>query len=213
MEKSYSLREVARQTGIAEKSLRRSILMGELVAEEVADDRQYLISASSLRSLLGKGAVSSSSSTGPTRKERIFSLAAFFVVSLLSIAPLGVILWVGAVQKIDYFCGDCTRTLHTVRLGQTVILSHQIKPGPYTEMVDRADPAPCSHEWISFQEGRFAWEKLEDLKMGSSYSTLTDEQKVKWVRSILRYEPRGRPGPGESDVDFRFWLQPDTGSE
>ena len=45
MEKSYSLQEASRLTGISEKSLRRSILMGEIVAEEVADERQYMIAS------------------------------------------------------------------------------------------------------------------------------------------------------------------------
>jgi hypothetical protein len=212
MEKSYSLREAARLTGISEKGLRRSILMGELVAEEVADERQYMIAASSLPPSGKKNSFSPSQSV-PTKKERVFSLAAFAVVAILSIGPLLFILWAGSVQRIDYFCAECTRTLHTVHLGQTVVLSHQIEPGPYTELVDRADPAPCSHEWISFQEGRFAWEQLEGLKKGSSYSTLEADEKVKWIRSILHQQPRGRPGPGERDDDSRFWLQPDTGSE
>lgn len=212
MEKSYSLREAARLTGISEKSLRRSILMGEIVAEEVADERQYMIASSSLPPF-GKKNSPSSAQTVPTGRQRIFSLAAFVVVAVLSIGPLAVVLWAGSVQRIDYFCAECTRTLHTVRLGQTVVLSHQIESGPYTELVDRADPAPCSHEWISFQEGRFAWEKLQGLKKGSSYSTLNADEKVKWIRSILHQQPRGRPGPGESDVDFRFWLQPEPGSE
>ena len=212
MEKSYSLREASRLTGISEKSLRRSILMGEIVAEEVADERQYMIASSSLPPFDKKNSPSPAQ-TVPTRRQRIFSLAAFVVVSVLSIGPLAVVLWAGSVQRIDYFCAECTRTLHTVRLGQTVVLSHQIEPGPYTELVDRADPAPCSHEWISFQEGRFAWEKLEGLKKGSSYSTLKADEKVKWIRSILHRQPRGRPGPGESDGDSRFWLQPEPGSE
>ena len=212
MEKSYSLREASRLTGISEKSLRRSILMGEIVAEEVADERQYMIASSSLPPFDKKNSPSSAQ-TVPTRRQRIFSLAAFVVVSVLSIGPLAVVLWAGSVQRIDYFCAECTRTLHTVRLGQTVVLSHQIEPGPYTELVDRADPAPCSHEWISFQEGRFAWEKLQGLKKGSSYSTLEADEKVKWIRSILHQQPRGRPGPGERDDDSRFWLQPEPGSE
>lgn len=212
MEKLYSLRDAARLTGLPEKDLRRSILMGELVAEEVADERQYLISSSSLRPLCKKE-FSIAIQSVPTKKERVLSLAAFAVVAILSIGPLLFVLWAGSVQRIDYFCAECTRTLHTVHLGQTVVLSHQIEPGPYSELVDRADPAPCSHEWISFQEGRFAWEQLEGLKKGSSYSTLEADEKVKWIRSILHQQPRGRPGPGERDVDFRFWLPPETGSE
>lgn len=39
-----SLREAARRTGIPEEQLRRRILLGELPAEAVDDDRQYLLS-------------------------------------------------------------------------------------------------------------------------------------------------------------------------
>ena len=39
-----SLRDAARRTGIPEEQLRRKILLGELPAEPVDDDRQYLVS-------------------------------------------------------------------------------------------------------------------------------------------------------------------------
>jgi len=43
MEMNASLREAARRSGIPEEQLRRRILTGELAAEPVDDDRQYLV--------------------------------------------------------------------------------------------------------------------------------------------------------------------------
>jgi hypothetical protein len=43
-----SLRDAARRTGIPEEQLRRRILLGELPAEAVDDDRQYLVSLQDL---------------------------------------------------------------------------------------------------------------------------------------------------------------------
>ena len=53
MRELYSIRDAARAAGLPEERLRRAILTGALVAQPVADDRQYLIRASELRHFAG----------------------------------------------------------------------------------------------------------------------------------------------------------------
>src|SRR5205085_1129723 len=69
-----SLADASKRTGVPLERMRRAILVGELVAEPVPDDREYLIRAIHLDSFLeGKEHVSSATPTlsGPRRKVAI----------------------------------------------------------------------------------------------------------------------------------------------
>ncbi len=181
----YSLREAARLAGVPEENLRRSVLLGEIVATPVADDRQYLVAASELSRYRGKKSTSST----PEPRERFFCLAAFAIVAILSVGPLFICLWIGSFQEVDYFCGNCTRTLHTTRLRKTVLITHRIEAGPFSRLVQRVYPAPCRHEWISFREGGNRWRRLMTMEKEGVLSVIPESDgvgRVEFIRGVLR---------------------------
>ncbi len=215
----YSLREAARLAGVSEEDLRRRILLGELVAEPVADDRHYLVPASGLTPLLKKRPTPVQ--TGPTRAERVFCLSAFMLLAFLSIGPLVICLWIGSFQKVDYFCANCTRVLQISRLGQTAVLSRQIEPGPYSHLIQKVEPAPCRHEWVSFRQGRDRWNRLMALEKNGIFSALPESEEpaeVEFIRWVLHREAP-LPEAGSTETRFhsvrqiREWAQSPTGGE
>ena len=54
MHEIYSIHAAARTAHVPVERLRRGILTGELIAQPVSDDRQYLVTGSNLRAFLGQ---------------------------------------------------------------------------------------------------------------------------------------------------------------
>ncbi len=82
-----SLKEAARALGVSEESLRRKILLGEIVATPVADDRQYLVAVG----------------TAPSRRCPRFRLLLWCVAAW---AVLGTCLALGT-RRIGETCVQC----------------------------------------------------------------------------------------------------------
>ncbi len=121
------LREAARRMGVSEESLRRRILLGEVPAVPVDDDRQYLV---------GDGPPAP-----PRRPLRRWVIAGSLLLMFLATC--------GTFETLS-ICANCASLRKAIELGPGVPLVavfRELSPGSLTSAILEAYPECRRHEW------------------------------------------------------------------
>jgi len=137
-EELVSLREAARRKGVTEDELRRAILTGELAAEPVADDRQYLVRVPA-------------APKRPARTRRCWFLRAAALGFLLSF------LVAGCGVSTTYLCENCGSSRRTVELVRGMPIAWTTRAGEVTPLIADAYPGGCAHAWVFLCGTRSGW--------------------------------------------------------
>lgn len=122
-------REAARRQGIPEDVLRRKILLDEIEAQPVDDDRQYLVAVPS-----------------PAGRGRWMALLPF--LPLLILAYLGGCV---GVLRMNYFCTECGRSRRTEELflvGARFTITEEVQTTELSQWLREREPRNCPHEWM-----------------------------------------------------------------
>ncbi len=160
-----SLRDAARRTGIPEEQLRRRILTGELAAQTVDDDRQYLVSLEDL-------GLESPPAPRPRSCSPFFFLKLAFALFLLAVtAAIVMPRMVPRAPGISCCVGGPTLAQELQRLG-------------IVEAAGKVDPDGAA-ELVRWAIGRTRpvkglWEKA---------SFATKEEFRAWFDALRRYVP------------------------
>ena len=145
MDELLPIREAARRAGVPEETLRRAVVMGELDAVPVPDDRDYLVQLSHVIPRESGVAI-----RDPKLLPRPLAWCLF-------------IMWVSGVLVLgscfvitrQYACVNCNAEQRAMEFF-VIPFSSQTKPGYLTAEIQRFYPEPCDHEWV-FLTGRWTF--------------------------------------------------------
>ena len=149
------LREAARRAGMTEEEVRRKILLGEIAAVPVDDDRQYLVRLEDV----------GIASPRPAAQRRscgsFFFLKIAFALFLLTF--IAALVTTAMSRKGTYsLCLNCAAVRHDART------CCGLEGDSLTEAIRYAEPGTCRHEWVSLfprtgRSLRFLAEEMDRL--------------------------------------------------
>lgn len=139
-ERWLSLAEAARRAGMSEEALRREVLLGQVPATPVPDDRHYLVREDHLPGC--------KPAPGPCRKiEATLSAPCRGKILVRGVLGAALVLFlVCGTSQGSYLCTNCTAIERRVKVGGLPVF-RATSQGRYASLVVRAYPGPCDHAW------------------------------------------------------------------